>query len=302
MFYSLGRGFVGFLTMEELKIDYERYNIPEQTIGECQRNLYNFRNNYFVSKDLIFVVLDFIQLYDALGNKGRVAIYVRQDLCLIVKVKDEGNVLKKGFGKVVERYEKMENGLRDTVPERFLYHFLDDLMFDDRSFLENMEMQMCELENRMLDNREDSRFIKSILFMKKELMYISNYYEQLLDIGEVLRDNENNLFPEENVKRFQIFTNRVNRIKENVKGLKEYAVQLQETYDAMMDYNLNQIMKLFTVVTTIFLPLTLIAGWYGMNFQYMPELNWRYGYPCVIVVSVLVVLGCLIWFRKRKLL
>ncbi len=70
----------------------------------------------------------------------------------------------------------------------------------------------------------------------------------------------------------------------------------------MLDYNLNNIMKLFTVITTIFLPLTLIVGWYGMNFTNMPELTWQYGYPAVIVFSVIVVMFCVIAFKKYKLL
>ena len=59
-------------------------------------------------------------------------------------------------------------------------------------------------------------------------------------------------------------------------------------------------MTLLTLVTSIFLPLTLIAGWYGMNFKYMPELQMRYAYPVVIAVSVAIVIGCLVWFKKKK--
>lgn len=58
-------------------------------------------------------------------------------------------------------------------------------------------------------------------------------------------------------------------------------------------------MKILTIVTTIFLPLSLVAGWYGMNFAYMPELSWKHGYPAVIVVSALVILICL-WIMKKK--
>ena len=62
----------------------------------------------------------------------------------------------------------------------------------------------------------------------------------------------------------------------------------------------NRIMTLLTIVTTIFMPLTLIAGWYGMNFRYMPELEWRIGYPIVIGVSILIVVFCLLLFKKKK--
>jgi magnesium transporter len=59
-------------------------------------------------------------------------------------------------------------------------------------------------------------------------------------------------------------------------------------------------MTLLTVITSIFLPLTLIAGWYGMNFRYMPELNWKFGYPAVFLLSVIIVIACIRYFRKKK--
>ena len=58
-------------------------------------------------------------------------------------------------------------------------------------------------------------------------------------------------------------------------------------------------MKLLTIVTTVFMPLTLITGWYGMNFINMPELQWEYGYPAIIIVSILVIIGCMSVFRRK---
>ena len=65
------------------------------------------------------------------------------------------------------------------------------------------------------------------------------------------------------------------------------------------EYNTNSIMKLLTIVTTVFMPLTLITGWYGMNFINMPELQWEYGYPAIIIVSILVIIGCMSVFRRK---
>ena len=81
--------------------------------------------------------------------------------------------------------------------------------------------------------------------------------------------------------------------------LREYGLQVRELFQAEIDIHQNNIMKTLTIVTTIFLPLTLVAGWYGMNFANMPELTWKYGYPSVIVISVLMVLVCL-WVMKKK--
>ena len=83
--------------------------------------------------------------------------------------------------------------------------------------------------------------------------------------------------------------------------LREYASQVSSEYQAQVYIAQNRIMKLLTVVTTVCMPLSLIAGWYGMNFMNMPELHWAYGYPAVIALSALVVGGCILYFREKHL-
>ena len=92
---------------------------------------------------------------------------------------------------------------------------------------------------------------------------------------------------------------RIGRLKDEAQMLREYGLQVRELFQAEIDIRQNNIMKILTIVTTIFLPLSLVAGWYGMNFTNMPELTWKYGYPAVIGISVLVVLICL-WVMKKK--
>jgi magnesium transporter len=77
-------------------------------------------------------------------------------------------------------------------------------------------------------------------------------------------------------------------------------MQLRDLYKAHLDLKQNRIMTVLTVVTTIFMPLTLIVGWYGMNFKYMPELEWKGSYPVVIALSILIVVISLIFFKKKK--
>ena len=77
-------------------------------------------------------------------------------------------------------------------------------------------------------------------------------------------------------------------------------MQLRDLYKAHLDIKQNRIMTVLTVVTTIFMPLTLIAGWYGMNFHFMPELNWKWSYPVVIILSIAIAVGSLLFFKKKK--
>ena len=96
-----------------------------------------------------------------------------------------------------------------------------------------------------------------------------------------------------------MFENRVNRLREESQLLREYCTQIQTMFQSEIDIRQNRIMKILTLVTTIFFPLSLLVGWYGMNFKGMPELSWEYGYPAVIVVSVFIVLVSL-WICKKK--
>ena len=92
----------------------------------------------------------------------------------------------------------------------------------------------------------------------------------------------------------------MDRLRDEARGLHEYTMQVRDLQHTQLDIKQNRIMTLLTVVTTIFMPLTLIVGWYGMNFKFMPELEWHWSYPVVFIVSVLIVVLSLIYFKKKK--
>ena len=101
------------------------------------------------------------------------------------------------------------------------------------------------------------------------------------------------------LRYYHILTTRIERLSDSVSNLRDYVSQVREAYQAQVDINQNEIMRLFTVITAIFLPLTLIVGWYGMNLQ-MPEYKWSFSYPVVITVSLAVALFSIIYFKKHK--
>ena len=92
------------------------------------------------------------------------------------------------------------------------------------------------------------------------------------------------------------------RLFDNAAYLRDYTVQLGDIYHMQLEAQQNRTITVLTVVSTIFMPLTLIVGWYGMNFKYMPELDDPWAYPAVIIVSLLVIAVSLYIFKKKKLL
>ena len=183
--------------------------------------------------------------------------------------------------------------------ERFLYDLLELTIGDDLALLERSEHRLNLIEEAILRD-EVKAYPKEMNDIRGDLLDLRVHYEQLIDLGQELEENENGFFKEENLRYFHMFTERVMRLRDIVNGQREYVMQLRDLMQSQLDVRQNRIMTVLTVVTSIFLPLTLIAGWYGMNFRYMPELEWRYSYPAVIVISLVIVIVCLIWFKRKK--
>ena len=183
--------------------------------------------------------------------------------------------------------------------ERFLYDFLEQIVARDLPIMERFETRLDELEDHILtaENREDMIRVNEIRGQVREL---SIHYEQLIDMVQELEENENSFFSEDNLRYIHLFLNRMDRYHATASTLRDHAMQVRDLYREQLEVRQNRTVTLLTVVTTIFMPLTLIVGWYGMNFTNMPELDSPLGYPLVIVVSIAVIVGMLVFFKKKK--
>lgn len=183
--------------------------------------------------------------------------------------------------------------------ERFLYDFLSGFLEEDLLFLQKLEKEISMIEELVLRGN-CPEFNRKMLFIKKKISRFYRYYTQLADVGQELLDNETDFFGKQERQMFDRYKDRVVRLAGETQILRDYAMQVQDVYQSEIGIRQNNIMKMLTVVTTIFLPLTLIAGWYGMNFAYMPELGMKYAYPVVIGISILIVVFSLIIFKKKR--
>ena len=214
---------------------------------------------------------------------------------------EKGIVLVDDTGYAEEKLRVIRHTKKWKLPslERFLYDLLEMTIAQDLSLLEKSERKLNRIEEAILRGEVET-YPQEMNDIRGDLLDLRAHYEQLIDLGQELEENENGFFQEENLRYFHMFTERVARLQETVSSQREYVMQLRDLLQSQLDVRQNHIMTVLTVITSIFLPLTLIAGWYGMNFRYMPELEWRYSYPVVILVSILIVAACLIWFKKKK--
>jgi magnesium transporter len=160
-----------------------------------------------------------------------------------------------------------------------------------------LEEEISDLEDElMLFKKID---LIDIMTFRKKLLSLKLYYQQLLEVYEGIEQNENALIDLKEERNFRILSGRANRLYDGVLNLRDYVTQVREAYQTQIDINLNSIMKVFTVITSFFFPLTLIVGWYGMNLK-MPEFGWRYGYLFVIGISILTAVTTLLYFKRKK--
>ena len=179
------------------------------------------------------------------------------------------------------------------------FSFLESLIQEDMIYLQNFEKRLATIEESLLDTLQ-KELERTLIAIRRELLVFHSYYQQLLDMCEILSEDENHFLPSECARQFARLGNRVDRLYDHTQMLREYALQIREMQQSQIDLRQNDTMRILTVVSTIFFPLSLIAGWYGMNFTHMPELASKYGYPIFIVISILVSILLIRYFKKKK--
>ena len=285
---------VGYLTLDELKSCYQDLGLSEVAVKDCMTDFTHFRTSMDVYDEFSFGMINIVDILNLSTRRNRIGFFIKKNLFVVVKIIDKEDSIRQMFLDAIGRFRQ------NATMEKVIYGVLERLLSSGNRGLVMTERQIIAMEREVVNGKVDSELNTEIFDLRNRLSTLKNYYEQLIDIGESLQENENDLFEEEDLRYFKIFTDKSERLSNNTQLLCDNLIHLREAMDATLNYNLNNTMKLFTMVTIIFQPLTLIVGWYGMNFKYMPELGWKFGYLYVIVLSIVVVGVILYWFKKRK--
>lgn len=182
--------------------------------------------------------------------------------------------------------------------EQAMYLFFRNLFKGSGELIEKLENRVAALDDSV-SNKVAAGQKELISALRYEILNDKKYYGQLEFIFDQICDNDNDLISRDCLKYFENLHNRSLRLVSSLADLREYITQVKESYLEQIGIEQNNLMKVFTMVTSIFLPLTLLVGWYGMNVQ-MPEFKWKLGYPFVIALSLVVCVIWLIWFKRKK--
>ena len=288
----------GYLTCEELEQMAPELGFAESTVEACKTANKIFRSGVEIYDDYTFTelkVIDPVHADDEDAN-DYVSLYISRDFFLVIDVLDTDRSTYEKFMRATKRFTPSTMTL-----EKLIYAFFDELLSRDVGYLERIGHEVTEMEESILREQPDEDINLDLLRIKRKLLEIRNYYEQCLDIFEIIEADENEIFLESDSLMYIANMNqRITRLREDVDSLNNAVVHVQDAYSAHMDAKMNNTMKYLTVLTTIFFPLTIIVGWYGMNFESMPEFKWSFGYLYVIILSVAVIVLFAIVAGKNK--
>ena len=169
-----------------------------------------------------------------------------------------------------------------------------------QNLLEKIEESLTLLETQVL-SLDRSVTGRSFIDLRKSLLLLKRHTQPLDEVCDMLQESKDRLFPESSAWIPAPIFRRFGRINAEITNLENYVAQVRDAYQNHLDLRMNRTMMTLTVLAAIFLPLSLIVGWYGMNFP-MPEFSWHWGYGYVIVLSLVSLVLSILYFHRKGML
>lgn len=204
------------------------------------------------------------------------------------------------FDPVATRLHKDKSRLRRSGVDYLVIGLLDAVV--DRYFgvLGELGEDVQELEDRLLAKPTEA-ILYNLYHLRREVLSMRNHLWPLQEIMTLMaREDQGGEVAPASMGFLRDVEDHTRHAVDALKTLHDMLADMLDLHMSLTGMRLNAIMKVLTLIATIFIPLTFIAGIYGMNFEYMPELAWRLGYPLVLGLMILVALGMVVYFKRRK--
>lgn len=197
-----------------------------------------------------------------------------------------------------DRIRLDQGRVRKKKSDYLLYRLIDIIVDSYYNVLDHVGDQIEEIEEGIHSDTSPENF-KKIQGLKKELIFLRRAVYPLRDAVGLLIKDENGFIEDGNEHFFADVYDHLIHVTDTLDTYKDLVTGLMDLHMNTLNTRLNEVMKVLTVISTIFIPLTFIVGVYGMNFDFMPELKWKYGYFLVWGIMIVIV-GFMLWFFKRK--
>jgi magnesium transporter len=203
------------------------------------------------------------------------------------------------FDSVRKRIREGKSRLTNGGPDYLAYSLIDAVVDHYFIVLENIGEQIEFLEDELVKD-PDPDTLHAIHDLKRELIFLRKSVWPLREVISALERGESPFLQKSTLIYLRDVYDHVIQIIDTVETFREMASGMLDIYLSSVSNRMNEVMKVLTMIATVFIPLSFIVGLYGMNFEYMPELSWKWGYAMVWGVIIAVVVGMVIYFRRKK--
>jgi len=203
------------------------------------------------------------------------------------------------FGPVTERLKNSKGKIRKMGADYLAYSLIDMIIDNYFIILEKFGERVDDLEVQLVTSPK-TQILRSIQELKKKMIFLRRSVWPLREVISGMERGESSLIhPSTYVYLRDIYDHTIQAI-DTIETYRDMLSDMLDIYLSSVSNKLNEVMKVLTVIATIFIPLTFIVGVYGMNFEHMPELKWRWGYPSIWLLMISIGVFMAFYFRKKK--
>jgi len=203
------------------------------------------------------------------------------------------------FVQIQERIKQSRGRIRKQGVDYLVYVLFDVLVDNYFTILEDFGDKLEELQENLVRN-PNPEILQEIYDFKKKILKIRKATWPLREVISQLSKRDSEFISDSSIIYFRDVNDHIFHIIDTIETYREMTSGLIDLFMSSISNKMNEIMKVLTIIATIFIPLTFIVGIYGMNFQFMPELAWKWGYLTIICIMVLIALGMIVFFRRKK--
>jgi magnesium transporter len=207
----------------------------------------------------------------------------------------EGDV----FDQVRQRIRQAKGRIRRSGCDYLAYALTDAVVDHYFGVLEKLGEKIEDLEEELL-KEPTLKTLQTIHSLKREILYFRKQVWPLREVLSALVKDQSNLIEDMTQVFLRDVYDHTIQVIDTIESLRDVLSGLQDLYLSTISNRMNEVMKVLTMMATIFIPLTFIAGIYGMNFEFMPELKWKWSYPVLWGVLVAIFVSMLIWFKRKR--
>ncbi|WP_026838463.1 magnesium/cobalt transporter CorA [Gillisia sp. JM1] len=247
-------------------------------------------------QDYLFIVAKMLyHKENGILEHEHISIVIGKDHVLTFQEAD-GDV----FNAVRERLTNSKGRLRNSGPDYLVFALLDAIIDNYFVVIEEISDKIETLEEQLFTAQPNDDITFEIQELKRTVLRIRRAVFPLREVISRLEKIDSTLIQEKTLNYIRDLYDHIIQVSENIEIYREMTWGLMDMYMTTISNKMNEVMKVLTIMASIFIPLTFMAGIYGMNFEYMPELQWKYSYYVLWGLMILVFLGMILYFKRKK--